>query len=884
MQNKLFLIDTSAYFYRAYFALPPLTNSAGLPTNAIYGFTTMILKLLDQYQPSHIAAVLDRPEPTFRHKAYDQYKANRDVMRDDLQAQIPHIRDVIEAFNIRAVDKAGFEADDIIGTLARRAAAEGCQVVIISGDKDLCQLIGPKITMLDTMKDKVIDRAAVEDKYGLGPEKIIDMLALTGDTSDNVPGVPGIGPKTAQSLLAEYGSLDGIYAHLGEITKKKARSALEENREQAYLSRQLVTIDTDVELDCDWQECTLTPPDARALKELYKKFEFSRLLKARAAAEPTPEKNYRALTEPQELDQLYSTLEGLACFTLDLETTSVFPMLADIVGISFAWSDHEAVYVPLAHQGLTRQPERSEVLARLKPILENPAIGKVGHNIKYEYIILKRNGIVLQGISCDTMVASYVINPSRYRHNLDDVALDRLNHKMISFKDVAGTGKKQVTFDHVPIDRATEYACEDSDITHMLFKLLLPEVAAGGFDELFRDIEMPLVKVLAEIEMTGVKIDSKRLDVLSREFHARLDEIEQRIYSLAGVEFNINSPKQLGEVLFEKLSLPVIKKTKTGYATDVDTLNELAPMHPLPAEVLEYRSLAKLTSTYIDALPELINPATGRVHTSYNQTVTATGRLSSSDPNLQNIPIRTEEGIRIREAFVGEPGCTILSADYSQIELRILAHMSGDAMLTDAFLKDEDIHTRTAAEIWGENDVDPQRRRDAKVINFGIIYGMSAFGLSQQLGIAPRKAQEYIDQYFLRYSGVQIFFENLLNNARANEYVETLMGRKRFVPDINAKNQQVRKFAERTAINAPIQGTAADLIKIAMLNIYARLDKEGLQSRMIMQVHDELVFEVPESELEIMAKLVREEMEGVYTMSVPLKVDVGWGETWRDAH
>ncbi len=886
MNNRLFLIDTSAYFYRAYFALPPLSNSAGLPTNAIYGFTTMILKLLYQHQPSHIAAVLDRPEPTFRHKAYDQYKANRAVMPDDLQVQIPHIKEVIEAFNIRAVEKAGFEADDIIGTLARRAEAEGCEVVIISGDKDLCQLISPQITMLDTMKDKVMDRAAVEAKYGLGPEHIVDMLALTGDSSDNVPGVPGIGPKTAQSLLAQYGSLDGIYEHLDEVTQKKARSALEEHREQAYLSKQLVTIDTDVQIDCDWRDCTLTPPDAPALQELYKNFEFTRLQKASTANEPRPEKNYRALIEPHELEELYKKLNSLESFTFDFETTSQFPMLADIVGISFAWSDHEAVYVPLAHQGLSNQPDLGEVLSRLKPILENPTIGKVGHNIKYEYIILKRNGIDLQGISCDTMVASYVINPSRYRHNLDDVALDRLNHTMISFKDVAGSGKKQITFDLVPLKSAVAYACEDSDITRMLCELLLPQVRSDGFEELFRNMEMPLVEVLADIEMAGVKIDSQRLGVLSREFHSRLDEIEQRIYTLAGVQFNINSPKQLGEVLFEKLCLPVVKKTKTGYATDVDTLNELAHMHPLPKTVLEYRSLAKLVSTYVDALPELINPATGRVHTSYNQTVTATGRLSSSDPNLQNIPIRTEEGIRIREAFVGEPGCTILSADYSQIELRILAHMSGDAMLTDAFLKDEDIHARTAAEIWGSAgaEMNAQRRRDAKVINFGIIYGMSAYGLSQQLGIAPKKAQEYIDQYFLRYKGVQTFFDTLLDKAHANEYVETLMNRKRFLPDINAKNQQVRKFAERTAINAPIQGTAADLIKIAMLNIHRRLQAEGLKSRMIMQVHDELVFEVPEAELELMAALVKHEMESVYAMRVPLKVDVGWGETWRDAH
>lgn len=882
--DRLFLIDTSAYFYRAYFALPPLSTSAGLPTNAIYGFTTMLLKLLEQHQPTHIAAVLDRPEPTFRHEAYEQYKANRAVMPDDLQVQIPHIRDVIEAFNIRAIGKPGFEADDIIGTLALKAAAGGCEVVIVSGDKDLCQLIGPRITMLDTMKDKVMDPAAVREKYGLDPEHIVDMLALTGDTSDNVPGVPGIGPKTAQSLLAQFGSLDGIYEKLDEITKKNARAALEQNREQAYLSKRLVTIDTNVELDCAWRDCTLTPPDTAALQELYKKFEFTRLLKAGAAAEPRHEKNYCVLFESADLEQLYDTLAGLERFTLDLETTSQFPMLAGIVGISFAWSDHAAVYIPLAHQGLARQPDRATVLSRLKPILENPAVGKVGHNIKYEYIVLKKYGIELQGIACDTMVASYVLNPSRYRHNLDDVALDRLNHKMISFKDVAGSGKKQITFDLVPLAQAAEYACEDSDITNMLSKLLLPQVSADGFDELFRDMEMPLVIVLAEIEMAGVRIDAQRLGVLSREFHTRLDEIEKHVHELAGVEFNVNSPKQLGEVLFEKLGLPVLKKTKTGYATDVDTLKELAHMHPMPEAVLEYRSLAKLVSTYVDSLPELINPATGRVHTSYNQTVTATGRLSSSDPNLQNIPIRTEEGIRIREAFVGETGCKILSADYSQIELRILAHMSGDARLIDTFLNDGDVHARTAVEIWGDSGLDPQRRREAKVINFGIIYGMSGFGLSRELGIAPKKAQQYIDQYFARYSGVRTFLDSLVDEARMTGYVATLMGRKRFLPDINASNQQERKFAERTAINAPIQGTAADLIKIAMLNIHRRLQAEKLTSRMIMQVHDELVFEVPENELQFMAALVKQEMEGVYAMRVPLKVDVGWGESWRDAH
>jgi DNA polymerase-1 len=561
-------------------------------------------------------------------------------------------------------------------------------------------------------------------------------------------------------------------------------------------------------------------------------------------------------------------------------------MAAQIVGISFAVQDHEAFYIPVAHEGLEGQPALDWLLAKLKPLLEDPGLKKIGHNIKYEYIIFKRHGIELQGIACDTMVASYVLNPSKYRHNLDDVALDQLDHRMISFKDVAGSGKNMLTFDKVPIERAVEYACEDSDITFMLAGKLLPQLKEAGGESLFYDIEMPLVTVLAQIEMTGVKIDVKHLKELSDEFGAELAGIEKKIYELAGCEFNINSPKQLGELLFEKLNLPVVKKTKTGYATDVETLTELAPLHPLPEQVLAYRSLAKLMSTYIESMPELVNPATGRIHTSYNQTVTATGRLSSSEPNLQNIPIRTEEGSRIREAFVSEPGWKILSADYSQIELRILAHLSTDPTLCDSFRKDEDIHTRTASEILGvkPSEVTAGNRRDAKVINFGIIYGMSSFGLSKTLGIDPRTAQAYIDDYFRKYRGVRDYLDGVLEAARKDGYVTTLMNRRRYLPEITASNAGVRKFAERTAINAPIQGTAADLIKIAMLRIGPALDKAGFKARMIMQVHDELVFEGPEAEMEKLSKLVREVMEGVVQLSVPLKVDAGWGVNWREAH
>jgi DNA polymerase-1 len=884
-RKKLYLIDVSGYYYRAFFALPPLSTSEGLPTNAIYGFTTMLQKLLKEQKPDYLAAVLDCPEPTFRHEVYQDYKAHRPKMPDELSAQIPHMKDVITAFSIASVAKPGFEADDVIGTMARQAEAAGLDVVIISGDKDMCQLVSDRITLLDTMRGTVTGADAVQEKYGVPPEKIIEIFSLMGDKSDNVPGVPGIGEKTAAELIKAYGTLDGVYANLDAITKKKAKEALAANREKAYLSRQLVTIDTAVPLDISWSDCKLPQPDEEALRGLYKKFEFKKLLESVAAA-PLSTKNYHMITSAADIDALIARLLSCPAFALDFETNSIDPMRADIVGISFSVQDHEAYYIPVGHQGLFGQPDLSWLLSKLKPLLEDKAPKKVGHNIKYEYIIFKRYGIELRGIACDTMVASYVINPSKYRHNLDDVALDQLDHRMISFKDVAGSGKSMITFDQVPIDKAVEYACEDSDITLMLAAKLLPQLKTADAEKLFYDLEMPLVTVLAQMEMTGVKIDTLHLGELSAEFGKELDGIEKKIYETAGCQFNINSPKQLGEVLFEKLGLPVQKKTKTGYATDVETLNELGHLHPLPGQVLAYRSIAKLKSTYIDNMPDLVNPATGRIHTSYNQTVTATGRLSSSEPNLQNIPIRTDEGCRIREAFVSDPGWKILSADYSQIELRILAHMSGDKTLCDSFRRDEDIHTRTASAILGVTPelVTPTMRRDAKVINFGIIYGMSSFGLSKALGIDGRTAQAYIDDYFRKYRGVRDYLDGVLEAARKDGYVTTLMNRRRYLPEITASNGAVRKFAERTAINAPIQGTAADLIKMAMLHIGPALERERLQARMIMQVHDELVFEAPEAEMDKLAALVRTVMEGVMELSVPLKVDVNWGNNWREAH
>ena len=883
--KKLFLIDTSAYFYRAFFAIPYLSSPDGLPTNALYGITTMLLKLLKEHQPEYLAAILDRPEPTFRHKIYSEYKANREKMPDNLALQIPYIKDIIRALNIPAIEKQGYEADDIIGTLARQAEKDSIDAVIISGDKDMCQLVSHGITILDTSKSAVVDSEAVKEKYGIGPEKIIDFLGLTGDSSDNVPGVPGIGPKTAQSLITQFGSMDGIYENLDSITKKKLKESLIQFKEQAYLSRRLVTIDTGVSLGTTWKELLAASPNQNELRDLYVKFGFKRLLKD-SSPEKQVAKTYTLLTDMDKIKELFATLKKHGFFALDLETTSADPMLAEIVGISFAFRNNESFYIPVAHENLSDQPNKQQVFSELKLLLEDDSVKKSGHNIKYEYILFKRQGIELKGVCFDTMIASYVLNPTKYRHNLDAVSLDYLNYQTTSYKDVVGTGKKALRFDQVPIQKAKDYACEDSDITFLLSKKLLPLLKQENSEELYSHIEMPLFEILARMEMTGVTIDTNHLNNLSEEFGNKLDTIEEKIYSIAETEFNINSPKQLAEILFEKLGLPVQKKTKTGRSTNIDTLNALAKIHPLPEQILSYRGLAKLKSTYIDNMPALVNPATDRIHTSYNQTVTATGRLSSSNPNLQNIPIRSEEGIRIREAFICKPGWKLLSADYSQIELRVLAHLSGDEILINSFLNNEDVHSRTASEIWDVElqDVTSRMRSDAKVINFGVIYGMSSFGLGKELDIAPGAAQTYIDDYFTKHHMVRSYLDSVLKKAQTNGYVTTLMNRRRYLPDITSGNAATRKFTERTAINAPVQGTAADLIKIAMIRIDSELQAQNLQSKMIMQVHDELVFEAPDQEKELLGALVKKEMENVLKMKIPLKVDMCWGNNWREAH
>jgi DNA polymerase-1 len=882
-KKKLFLVDGSSYIYRAFFALPQLSTSDGIPTNAVYGFTTMLNRLVNDYKPSLIAIVLDAPGPTFRHEVYQSYKANRPRMPDSLAAQIPSIKEVIQAFNIPVVEKAGFEADDIIATLAKQAEADGAEVTIITGDKDLIQMVTGYITLFDTMKDTLTDMDAVKKKIGVTPEQATEVFGLTGDKVDNVPGVPSIGEKTAIELIQQFGSIEAIYQNLDAIPKKKLREALSNHREQAFLSRQLVTVDTRVPIDSKWNELQIGEPDLEALRQLYKRFEFTRFLK-NLPREQAKNKNYQLISNLEETRTLLDRLREQGMFALDLETTSEDPMRAEIVGVSFACKEHEAFYIPVAHRNVAQQVDKALLLQELKPLLEDKNIKKIGQNLKYEFIIFKRHGITLRGIYCDTMIASYLLNPSKHNHNLDDIAMDYLDYRTTSFKEVTGSGKSAVTFDAVPIEPAKDYACEDSDITYILSGLLLPKLKEDGFQELFTEVELPLLEVLAYMEMAGIKINGVLLKQLSEEYAVTLDAITKKIYELAGDEFNINSPQQMGKILFEKLKLPGAKKTKTGYSTDISVLTNLARVHPLPAEILSFRTLSKLKSTYIDSMPDLVNPQTGRIHTSYNQTVTATGRLSSSEPNLQNIPIRTEEGKRIRAAFITEPGWKMLSADYSQIELRILAHLSQDQTLIDAFVHDEDIHTRTAAEIWGvkPHEVTKQMRREAKVINFGIVYGMSAFGLSQQLEIEPRLAQAYIDDYFRKYKGVQRYIDEVIKDAQEKGYALTLLNRRRYLTEITSGNVPARKFAERTAINTPIQGTAADLIKVTMIRIFNKMRQQKLAGRMILQVHDELIFEAPEEEIESLSRLVKAEMENVLEMSVPLKVDMSWGNNWSE--
>ena len=888
--KTLFLIDGSAYIHRAYHAIRGLSNSKGLPTNAVFGFSRMLVKLMEEQTPEYAAMVFDAKGPTFRHKIYKEYKANRPPMPEDMSVQIPYIKDITAGFNFPVIEMTGYEADDLIGTLAYIAEEAGFSVIMVTGDKDFLQLVTVNSIIWDPMKDMKIDVDVVRETYGIEPHQMIDVMGLSGDTSDNIPGVPGIGQKTALSLIQNFGSMEQLYEQVDKITKKKQHENLVKYKDQAFLSRELVKIDTRVPLQFDLQDFELKGPDNDRLSELFKELEFRQLQQTLPGKKDLSNKNYQSIQSLNALNDLIASLKGSEIFALDTETTSKDPMKAAIVGLSFSIKPDEAFYIPCAHDypDVPEQLELRDVLKLLKPVLENPEIKKIGQNIKYDWMVLARHGINLDGVMSDTMVASYLINPSKRAHGLDQIALDFLDHKTISYKEVTGKGKKITGFSEVPLERAVPYACEDADITLMAYNVLMPKISEMDLVELFQKVEMPLIPVLMKMEMTGIFVDKDRLNILSKSFEHQLDELEKRIYSVAGEEFNIKSSQQLGKILFEKLELPVQKKTKkkTGYSTDVDVLTALASLHELPAMILRHRTLAKLKSTYADALIDLINPETGRIHTSYNQTVTATGRLSSSDPNLQNIPVRTEEGREIRRAFVPKKGWHMVSADYSQIELRILAHYSEDQILIKAFMDDEDIHTRTANEVFQvfPSFITSELRRQAKIINFGIIYGMSPFGLSKELGISHKMAKSYIDNYFARYKGVKQFIDRAIKDVKESKQTSTLLGRIRFLPDINSSNRNLRQFAERTAINTPIQGTAADLIKLAMIKVDAAFTERGFQSVMLLSVHDELIFEVPPDELDEAKNLIREIMEGIWDLRVPLKVNVGYGENWAEVH
>ncbi|MBW1649829.1 MAG: DNA polymerase I [Deltaproteobacteria bacterium] len=884
----LYLIDGSAYIHRAYHAISGLSNSEGLPTNAIFGFTNMLIKLKESKAPDYWGVSFDVKGPTFRHKIYSDYKANRPAMKEDLIVQIPYIKDVSDALNISIAEREGYEADDIIGSLKTVAEALGFFVVMVTSDKDFLQLITEKTSIWDPMKEKLIDLKAIKDTYGIAPLQFIDMMALTGDISDNVPGIAGIGPKTALVLIKEYGSLENLYDNLDLLSKKKLADKLAKYRDIAFLSKELVTIKTDIDMLFKVEDFKYKEPDKDKVIKLFNKFEFKKLLQTYISKPDYSKKKYKTVLTKAELKEIVALLKGSDLFAIDTETTSASPINAKLVGISFSVKEDEAYYIPVGHdyKGATKQLDLQEVLEVLKPVLEAYNIKKVGQNIKYDMIVFLRYGIELKGVVFDTMIASYLINPSERSHSLENIAVKFLNCKMMSFKEAAGTGAGAL-FSKADIGKASVYACEDADITFSAYKFLMPLIKKEGFDKLFYNIEMLLIPILMKMEMAGICVDVQRLQGLSETLEKRLNDLTEKIYECAEEEFNINSSQQLGEIFFEKLNLPVQKKTKKtkNYSTDVDVLKILSMFHPLPAFVLEHRTLAKLKSTYADALITIINPETKRIHTSFNQSITATGRISSSSPNLQNIPIRTEEGKKIRKAFIPKPGWELLSADYSQIELRILAHYSDDFILTQAFKNDEDIHTRTAVEIFNvfSELVTEELRRAAKAVNFGIIYGMSPYGLSRELGITQKTAKVYIDSYFKKYEGVSNFIEKIIEEARKIQKVSTLLGRIRRLPDINSANLHLRRFAERTAVNTPIQGTAADFIKIAMIKVSDMLLKENLKTSMLLTVHDELIFEVPPEEIKTASVLIKEAMENIAVLKVPLKVNIKKGKSWADA-
>jgi len=900
----LVLFDGSSYLYRAFHALPPLSNSRGEPTGAVLGVLNMLVKFLKEYRPAHIAVVFDAPGKTFRDAIFAQYKAHRPMMPDDLRAQVEPLLSIIRAQGLPVLRIAGVEADDVIGTLACRAARAGQRVLISTGDKDMAQLVNECITLVNTMSNTTLDRAGVKAKFDVYPEQIVDYLALVGDSSDNIPGIDKVGPKTAAKLLAQFGDLDALIARVAEIDGKVGDN-LRAGLEALALSRSLARLHTDLELPLPPDGLRPAAPDVAQLRELYSRYELRALLRqleGAGAADATPlpsatplaalprvARNYETITTWPRLEHWLQLLRSAPLVAFDTETTSLDYMQAEIVGVSLCVEPGTAAYVPLKHDyaGAPEQLDREQVLAALQPLLEDPNLPKLGHHLKYDAHVLWNHGIRLAGMRYDSMLESYVWNSIATRHDMDSTAQRYLGIATIKYEDVAGKGAKQLGFNEVPVERAAQYAAEDADVTLQLHQALWPQIqGVPALERLYADIEQPLVPILLNMEHHGVLVDRALLEAQSRSIAIQLAELLQLAQTQAGVPFNIESPKQLQQVLFEKLQLPVLRKTPTGQpSTAEDVLEELAAAYELPRTVLDYRMLAKLKSTYTDKLPQQISSRTGRIHTSYHQAVAQTGRLSSSDPNLQNIPIRRAEGRRIRQAFIAPPGYVLMAADYSQIELRIMAHLSDDAGLLSAFAADLDVHCATAAEVFGVavGEVSADQRRLAKTINFGLIYGMSPFGLARQLGIDRGAAQKYVDRYFARYPGVKRFMDDTRVQARANGFVETVYGRRLYLPDIRASNQQLRQAAERSAINAPMQGTAADIIKRAMIGVDAWC-RRGDGARVIMQVHDELVLEVREEARERVAEAVREQMAGAAELKVPLRIHIGVGRNWDEAH
>ncbi len=886
MSETVYLIDGSAYIYRAYHAVAPLTNSEGMPTHAVFGFLNILKRMLKDKKPQYLAVAFDMRGPVFRHEMYADYKANRPPMPDDLAVQIPYIKELVHAMNIPCFETQGIEADDIIASSAKLLEEQGYNVVVVSGDKDLLQLVNERTVMWDPMKNKVMDIAAVEEKYNVKPTQLLDCYALMGDSSDNVPGVPGIGPKTAEKLINQHQSLEGVYEALDGMKKSKMKERLAENKDEAYLSRDLIRLKYDADVPADLAAYAFKEGDTGKLQDLFTRLGFKSMVKENTESKPVPTDGFKLVQTEESLKNLLEKLEKTSLLVIDTETTSLDVSKATLVGISLCTDLESAWYIPVGHiqedgELQAGQLQQSLVLDALKPFLESDALPKLGHNIKYDYSVLRKScDLTMQGPLYDSMIAAYLVQPGRRSLKLDELCLER-GYELTPFSAVVDDPKKENCFAYVSIEDACKYSCEDVFGALVLWQDYEKQLEELEEYALFSNVETPLIPILAEMEIAGISVSKQVLGQLEEEFQTELDSLQEEIHGLAGYTFNLNSPKQLGVLLFEELELPHGRKTKTGYSTDMKVLEKLATKHEIPAKIMRYRILAKLQSTYVLKLKKLINPKSGRVHTSFNQTVTATGRLSSSNPNMQNIPIRTEEGNRIRGAFIPGKDKVFLSADYSQIDLRVLAHYSQDEALLHAFRHGEDIHARTASELFAVSPLllTSEMRRVAKSINFGIVYGMSAFGLSNQLNISRKEASRFIDKYFHLYSGVQTFMKNIVAQAGEDGYVTTLLNRRRMLPEINIKNKTRREFAERTAINTPIQGTAADIIKLAMIKVVPSLKKENLSARLLLQIHDELVFELPESELEKTKEVVRVAMEEALTLDVPLVVNFETGNS-----